>query len=265
MKARKKSQDLRTLRAAGLTLASADRLATQKGGPTWALVAVGTAAIALMAGIGVYTMNLPATAPTGLADASLTTETVTSEEQPAAQAASADTLVARTIAPTDTVVRPEADAITELPWVVALREGTADAAPAPTKVATAPAQVTDCLAALSSDVAGVVLQFAPGSAEIDPTAQPRLSELGERINACPEAQVQVAGHSDSSGDDLSNLQLSWARAENTVNAMAAYGIDISQMEAVGFGSRVPLEQGSDTTSDLNRRVEIRVMRAEVRP
>ncbi|WP_299773292.1 OmpA family protein [uncultured Tateyamaria sp.] len=264
MKARKKGQDLRTLRAAGLTLASADRLAAQKGGSTWALAGVGIAAIALMAGVGVYTMNLPTAGATDLALASPTTQTVAPDVQPAADVPAVETVKAETVASTASAAPSLPDEPSELPWVVALREATNEAA-APAKVAPNPTKATDCVAALTSDVSGVVLQFAPGSADIDPAAQPRLSELGKRINACPEAQVQVAGHSDSSGDDLSNLQLSWVRAENTVNAMAAYGTDISQMEAVGFGSRVPLEQGSDAASSLNRRVEIRVMRAEVRP
>ncbi|GGX43423.1 hypothetical protein GCM10007385_09170 [Tateyamaria omphalii] len=265
MKTRMKGQDLRTLRAAGLTLASADRLASQKGGSIWALATVGTAAIAVMAGVGVYTMNLPVAENADLAVASPVAETTAPKARPAAEVSQTETAVAETVAAEDGTLKPNPVGSDELPWVVALREATSEVNATPIEATAGSTKITDCVSTLTSEISGVVLQFEPGSADIDPTAQPRLRRLGERINACPQAQVQVAGHSDSSGDDLSNLQLSWARAENTVNAIAVYGIDISQMEAVGFGSRVPLEQGSDTTSDLNRRVEIRVMRAEAQP
>ncbi|MEO1363806.1 MAG: OmpA family protein [Pseudomonadota bacterium] len=240
---------MRALRSAGLTLASADRLAGTGGGNSVALYALGGLAILGLAGAGVFAMNLQAPSAPTPAQA----------EAPAPEAADPVFAMPQAIADETTAVGVaelpvllDTPSGSELPWMTALN----DAAPAP---AEAP-ETVDCVAALSDAFSGVMFNFDPGSADIRPQDYDLLVSVGEQTAACPEARVLIAGHSDSSGSDALNLQLSWQRADSAVQVLDKLGIDVSQFETVGFGARTPLTQGSSTDEDVNRRIEMRVLR-----
>lgn len=268
-----KERDVRALRAAGLTLASADRVAQSGGGSTAKLIGAAAASILILAGVGVYSLNLSgaqeqAAAPLDSVDLAQAEETVVTAEPTPTETSQVvevkqEPLQTAPVAPTD------------LPWVTALNNEVlqpASTAPELQDIAMSvpvtarpaqPAKLADCVDTLAAQVAQTVVNFDAGSAEIRPDDLVTLARVGAQINECPAAHVQIAGHSDTSGTDLINLQLSWARAENTLNALASLAVDVSQFEAVGFGSRAPLTEGSDAEDAINRRVELRVMRKEV--
>ncbi|MEX0370162.1 MAG: OmpA family protein [Tateyamaria sp.] len=261
MKGKAKQREMQALRAAGMTLASAERMTQTKRGSTVALVAIGGLAVITMAGVGVLSLNLPGAAttpqlvdvapdpiPTRMPEIAPEIELVENAATDPMETAVESTVIAQQDAET-------------LPWVVALETSNAQVeAPIQAAIATE----VDCVSDLASDVSGVLVQFAPGSAVIPPDSFDRISVVGRLTNACPEARVQVAGHSDSSGSDLANLQLSWTRAENTIEALSLLGFDTRQFETVGFGSRAPLQQGSSGEDGINRRVEIRVLKGETK-
>ena len=257
-----KQREMQAMRAAGMTLASAERLAQARSGSPVALIAIGGLALVTMAGIGVLSLNLPTAT-----DAAQTVVDVAPVPIPTRQPEIApDTDVANLTTSSSAVdaaeVVPVPQPVTqELPWVTALEQS--NPGPAPT-VATPAVVQTDCVASLAAEISGVLIQFDAGSAAVPPDSFDRLSVVGTLINACPGARVQVAGHSDSSGSDLANLQLSWARAENTIEAFSILGFDTRQFETVGFGSRAPLQQGSSSDDDVNRRVELRVLKGETK-
>ena len=249
MRESRKAKDMRALRSAGLTLASADRLAGTGGGNSIALFALGGLAILGLAGAGVFAMNLqaPGAPPTAQVDAPAPE---TAEPVLAMPLAIANETTEVAVA--ELPVLLDTPSGSELPWMTALN----DAAPAPVE---APESV-DCVTALSAAFSGVMFNFDPGSAEIRPQDYDLLVSVGRQTAACPEARVLVAGHSDSSGSDALNLQLSWQRADSAVQVLDKLGIDVSQFETVGFGARAPLTQGSSTDEEVNRRIELRVLR-----
>lgn len=244
MRESRKAKDMRALRSAGLTLASADRLAGTDGGNSITLFALGGLAILGLAGAGVFAMNLQTPSAPAPAQA----------EAPAPEAAEPVLVMPQAIADETTaaVILLDTPSGSELPWMTALN----DAAPAPVE---AP-ETVDCVTALSDAFSGVMFNFDPGSADIRPQDYDLLVSVGEQTTACPEARVLIAGHSDSSGSDALNLQLSWQRADSAVQVLDKLGIDVSQFETVGFGARTPLTQGSSTDEDVNRRIELRVLR-----
>ncbi|WP_147110362.1 OmpA family protein [Tateyamaria sp. syn59] len=263
MRGKAKQREMRALRAAGLTLAGAERLTQTKGSSTLALSVFGGLGIIVLAGVSVLSLNMPASEPAEAGQhAALDPDPATPEiSNDVATAAVTTTPVATATAPA--LATSPADEPAELPWHVALESGsetdTQQVEPS------ASVKVTeDCVVALAADVSGVRMQFDAGSALVPPGSYDKLWQIGTQVNACPEARVLVAGHSDSSGSDLANLQLSWSRAENTVEALSALGIDTRQFETVGFGSRAPLEQGSDADNGVNRRVELRVLKGGTR-
>ena len=254
MRESRKDRDMRMLRSAGLSLASADRLAGSKGAGQIGAYAVGGLAIVALAGAGVFAMNLPHGAAT-----QDSTAVASSVEPDAAELGTASTGPALALpVPLDTGTvanTPSSAALAELPWITAQVDTPTvqeEAAPVP--------EAADCVTDLSAAVSGLILNFEPGSAEIRPQDYDALVSIGRQTATCPEARVQVAGHSDSSGTDAINLALSWERADSFVQVLDGLGMDVSQFETVGFGARAPLAQGSDTDEEINRRIELRVLR-----
>lgn len=123
-----------------------------------------------------------------------------------------------------------------------------------------PPPAIDCADALDDYLSGIQVRFDVGSTRIRPENTDLLEQISDRIMACPTAFVQVAGHADSSGDDATNLALSWDRADMTLNRLLTLGVDPQAAEAIGFGARRPLAEGDAEEDAANRRVAFRVLR-----
>lgn len=84
--------------------------------------------------------------------------------------------------------------------------------------------------------------------------------IGQVLSDCPGYAIQVEGHSDPSGDPLTNKRLSEKRANSVVSRLAASGIDTSNFFAVGFGDTKPSNtRGPQTDAYYDRRVEFSVV------
>ena len=74
-------------------------------------------------------------------------------------------------------------------------------------------------------------------------------------------KLEVAGHTDSTGDKAHNVQLSDGRAAAVVQSLIkTYGIDAARLQAKGYGDTKPV--AANETEDgraKNRRVELRKM------
>ncbi len=118
-----------------------------------------------------------------------------------------------------------------------------------------------CMDEIRDLAATSTIYFSTGSAQLDANGLNLLRTIGSAVAACPQVVVQITGHSDSTGDDATNLSLSWQRADNAISALSALGIDTSRFEPVGFGARAPYSQGDNSNPELDRRVEFTVMQS----
>ncbi len=77
------------------------------------------------------------------------------------------------------------------------------------------------------------------------------------IEIADKSGVIIVGHTDSDGDEASNLELSKKRATSVKNALSSdFGIDASRMETDGKGESQPEVPNKDAISKAkNRRVE----------
>lgn len=121
------------------------------------------------------------------------------------------------------------------------------------------AEIDRCFEDVRDYASGQKILFATGSSELQGVELSSLLKIGRMVEECPTATAQVTGHSDSSGPDLINLALSWERADNTVAALAALGVDTTKFEPVGFGARSPYAQGDSSEEVYNRRVEFHIL------
>lgn len=104
------------------------------------------------------------------------------------------------------------------------------------------------------------LQFASDSAVLTSGAQGRLAPLASFLSKQPEARIQIAGHTDSQGDDSYNLWLSERRARSVEAYLASTGVDTGRINSIGLGEGVPLSS-NDTAAGraINRRVEVTIL------
>lgn len=102
------------------------------------------------------------------------------------------------------------------------------------------------------------VQFNFDSAELLPSARPQLDSLAEGIKMLPPDQVvTIEGHTDATGTDTYNDQLSQRRAQAVKKYLTGrHGIDSTRLKTVGMGEYVPLNL-QDPYASENRRVQFR--------
>lgn len=102
-----------------------------------------------------------------------------------------------------------------------------------------------------------VIFFDTGKATIQTRSYDLLDEIARVVNEHPELKkIRIEGHTDSVGNDLSNLKLSQARAESVAAYLKSKGVDGSRLDAAGFGEMRPISTNdTDDGRSQNRRVE----------
>ena len=102
------------------------------------------------------------------------------------------------------------------------------------------------------------IKFAFDSAALEPTEVAKLDTLCEVVKTSEIAQFKIIGHTDASGSDSYNQNLSLLRAEEVKRHMVENcGVPDAKLIAVGMGEAFPMDP-NDPRSDVNRRVEFQV-------
>ena len=88
----------------------------------------------------------------------------------------------------------------------------------------------------------------------------RMKEFARAVRAHPDANINVAGYTDSSGDAIYNKKLSEFRANMVKSFLMGQDLPPEQIRAQGYGNKNPVES-NDTEQGrmMNRRVEISVV------
>ena len=99
--------------------------------------------------------------------------------------------------------------------------------------------------------------FDIDSAVVRSEARQTLEEVAAVLTEYPKTAVVVQGHTDSTGTDQHNQELSERRAGSVEAQLVQQGVDRQRITAMGFGETSPVAtNGSDGGRQLNRRVEI---------
>jgi outer membrane protein OmpA-like peptidoglycan-associated protein len=135
-------------------------------------------------------------------------------------------------------------------------------APAPTGVKTRSLRLLDSPATAeavgSPSSLSIPVRFAFDSADILPEARSQLDAVAEGIKQLPSTRsVIVEGHTDATGSDGYNLDLSKRRAAAVRNYLVrVHGIEESRLQHLGLGKLQPID-GTDPFAPQNRRVQFR--------
>lgn len=103
------------------------------------------------------------------------------------------------------------------------------------------------------------LQFETGKALILSSSFPMLNELADLLLRKPNLKIGVFGHTDSEGDDVSNLKLSQQRADAVKDYLVKKGVPGDRIKALGCGEYKPIaDNKTEKGRAANRRTEVRV-------
>jgi outer membrane protein OmpA-like peptidoglycan-associated protein len=116
-----------------------------------------------------------------------------------------------------------------------------------------PTQETD--RGLVSEVGGV--QFSTGTANLSAQARESLARFAGIVASYPGLKFKVEGHTDSTGSDQTNQELSTKRAIAVRDYLIGQRVPASSIDAEGLASSHPIADNSTNDGRArNRRVEI---------
>jgi outer membrane protein OmpA-like peptidoglycan-associated protein len=116
---------------------------------------------------------------------------------------------------------------------------------------------------------GIKLTFDSGilfdvnKADLQTEAKMNLEKLATILNKYPDTDIIIEGHTDSTGSEEWNLELSRMRAQSVGSYLATLSVDPGRFTQVGYGEMQPV--ATNETMDgrkQNRRVELAIMANE---
>ena len=102
------------------------------------------------------------------------------------------------------------------------------------------------------------IRFKEASSTIDPASGRLLDEVAAALRPCLGGIIAITGHTDASGLEPDNLDLSRARARAIRSALIRRGIPADGLRAQGVGSSSPVE-GLQPQDPANRRIDFTVI------
>lgn len=128
-----------------------------------------------------------------------------------------------------------------------------------TKPTATAVDATVCQQLFSELLALGKIRFDSGKAMIERDSYGLLDRLMETALRCPSANLEIAGHTDSDGDEEANMALSERRAQAVADYMLRAGLPSERLKAVGYGETQPLANNdTDQGKAQNRRIEFLV-------
>lgn len=119
----------------------------------------------------------------------------------------------------------------------------------------------DCQADVEALLRTRSIRFEESSARIDAASGELIDEVAGALRPCLGNIIAITGHTDASGPEAGNIELSLVRADAVRNALVRRGIPADGLRASGVGSRYPIE-GLEPTDPANRRIEFSVIATE---
>lgn len=98
------------------------------------------------------------------------------------------------------------------------------------------------------------LMFALNSYELTSATKSNLANLAKTLNKYEDTNILIEGHTDQSGSEDYNLELSRKRALAVADYVESLGVKGSRVTTMGYGETQPLS----TVDAENRRVEVAI-------
>jgi OOP family OmpA-OmpF porin len=101
------------------------------------------------------------------------------------------------------------------------------------------------------------VRFEGDSARLTADSLAVLADVVKILNEVPALRVEIAGHTDSQGEEAALLALSKQRAEAVLAYLTDRGIERGRLTAAGYGASRPVDSNrTERGRDANRRIEL---------
>lgn len=101
--------------------------------------------------------------------------------------------------------------------------------------------------------------FDQGKADLRPASIPVLDKVAALLNANPNAEIELSGHTSAEGDAQMNRSLSYRRVKACKDYIVSKGLDAGRIIAIGYGPDLPVAPNdTEVNRAKNRRVELRL-------
>ncbi len=102
--------------------------------------------------------------------------------------------------------------------------------------------------------------FDVGSTRIKPGGMDEIYRVADILNRYPETRVEIGGHTDSTGSERSNFELSERRAQAVADALVNAGVNPRRISARGYGETRPVAtNATEAGRQQNRRVVLDII------
>ena len=103
------------------------------------------------------------------------------------------------------------------------------------------------------------LLFDVDRSDLRPEAQAELVKLADILQKYDDTNVLVEGHTDATGTEQYNMDLSLRRSSSVATFLAFQGVDRNRLDAVGYGELQPIATNETSAGrQQNRRVEVAI-------
>lgn len=104
------------------------------------------------------------------------------------------------------------------------------------------------------------INFERRSTKVTETSISTIEKIAKILKDNPTITIEVAGHTDSRGNDSLNKQISQDRANSVKDLLVGLGIKDERIKAVGYGEEFPIAKDDENgLSEINRRVEFNII------
>ncbi|MFV8754128.1 OmpA family protein [Nannocystaceae bacterium ST9] len=121
-----------------------------------------------------------------------------------------------------------------------------------------PDEVPEAVAKFNGKITGIT--FETGKATIQRSSLPVLDEAVRVLLEHPSVRIEIAGHTDDTGEPARNLELSKQRADSVASYLEGMGVAADRMITVGLGQDVPIDSNATRAGRANnRRIEFKIL------
>ncbi|HDS00943.1 MAG TPA: OmpA family protein, partial [candidate division Zixibacteria bacterium] len=101
--------------------------------------------------------------------------------------------------------------------------------------------------------------FEVNKSNLQPVAETNLTKLAEILNKYEDTEILIEGHTDSTGPEEYNMDLSIRRANSVGNYLAGQEVNPGRFTLMGYGEKQPIASNETLEGrQQNRRVEIAI-------
>lgn len=123
--------------------------------------------------------------------------------------------------------------------------------------------IAQCQDDIDTLTARRTIRFDVGAVALNEASAGVIGDIASALENCAGVRIEVAGHSDLSGNEPGNLKLSEQRAAVVMAALVARGAPPERLIAKGYGETRPVAKGSSAEAKAeNRRIEFHVVSSD---